>query len=95
MAAKEEICPVMFEDFGQSDSLVSLTLDDLTTEKGGRKTLELSWAQVEGLLSASVMQVKGILDAMWQMRESMKELLEGKKRITFGGRSSSMTEGRQ
>ena len=44
MAAKEEICPVMFEDFGQSDSLLSLTLDDLTTEKGGRKTLELSWA---------------------------------------------------
>ncbi len=44
MAAKEEICPVMFEDFREDGSLVSLALDDLTTEKGGRKTLELSWA---------------------------------------------------
>ena len=64
MAGLEDFCPVMFEDNGVGKSWFSWSFDDLDTFKGAWKVLELALAELEDLLSASVMQVRGVLDAM-------------------------------
>ena len=45
----------------------------MDTLKGAWKVLELALAELEDLLSASVMQVRGVLDAMGKMREGVYE----------------------
>ena len=64
MAGFEDFCPVMFEDYGLVKSWFSWSFDNLATFKGAWKVLELALAELEDLLSASVMQVRGVLDAM-------------------------------
>ena len=64
MAGLEDFCPVMFEDYGVVMGWFSWSFDDLDTLKGAWKLLEQAWAELEDLLSASVMQVRGVLDAM-------------------------------